>query len=96
MILTLILILTTNSIQSIKMQKMLFMKLMLRSIVLKRSLEKDMDSGNCQNLLFMKGMEIRVRVRLLLGITIIMANTILHEHILFDLTYVYNFQFFYC
>lgn len=58
------------------------MKLMLRSIVLKNSSGNDMDFGNCQNLLFMKGMEIRVRVRLLLGITTIMANTILHEPII--------------
>lgn len=66
------------------MQKMLSIKLVLKLIVLKRNLEKDMDLGNCQNLLFMKGMEIRVHALLKLETITITVSTILLE-IMYDL-----------
>lgn len=66
------------------MQKMLSMKLVLKSIVVKRNLEKDMDFGNYQNLLFMKEMEIRVHALLKLETITITVSTILLE-IMYDL-----------
>ena len=86
----LILIWTTKNTHSIKTLKKLFMKSMLRLIVLKNNLKKGINFGSCRNSLSMRGMAIKVHALLDLENTIITENMI-HLELFTDLFYYHLF-----